>query len=144
MTAVEYDRASQHWETLVSCKEVYEETACTIRQAVLDSKNKREGRLAIREAILSTLQHLSYLSSQEPEADDSGVHTEWKMINVEHTRDVCLSTFSLQPEQNGGNNYAKNYCTVAWVTFDLFGCCRRWARDFGGEAGGWIRDYSCY
>jgi len=62
MTAVEYDRESPHWETLVSREEVYEKATCAIRQAVLDSKNKREERLAVREAILSTLQHFSVIT----------------------------------------------------------------------------------
>jgi hypothetical protein len=62
MTAVEYDRASPHWETLVGREEVYREAACAIRRAVLDSKNKRAERLAVREAILGTLERFSVIT----------------------------------------------------------------------------------
>ncbi len=62
MTAVEYDRMSPRWEAIVSREEVYEKAACAIRRAVLDSRNKREERRAVREAILGTLQHFSVIT----------------------------------------------------------------------------------
>ena len=62
MTAVEYDHASPHWETLVSREDVYRKASCAIKLAVLDSTNKREERLAVREAILGTLEHFSVIT----------------------------------------------------------------------------------
>jgi len=61
-TAVDFDRASPSWDTLVRREVFYREGTCAIQRAVLDSNTGRERRRAEREAILATLERFSVIT----------------------------------------------------------------------------------
>lgn len=62
MTAREMDAALPSWRGLVERADIYRAATCEMKRTVLDSKTKRGQRVAIREAILSTLERLELIT----------------------------------------------------------------------------------